>query len=273
MNKLAMSSNSILVSEEIFERNRLVIGDEIPLRVSINYEFSVNARFKVAGTYKYFPTVYEEDEVTFIGNLDYLSFFVGMVVPHDIWLRFDPRIPGDTVLDPIPTQFGLRTMGEKDARGIISNELAKLERVGVFGTLTIGFMAAVVMAIMGLLIYTYASLSERLNRFTILRAIGLLRQQITGQVIMEYAFLTAYGSIAGALIGISASELFVPLFRVAQQEGVSGVPLPPLIPIVAYDKVQYLVLGFVGAIVFLEISVITRALSRRAFSMLKSAFG
>jgi ABC-type antimicrobial peptide transport system permease subunit len=134
-------------------------------------------------------------------------------------------------------------------------------------------MAAVVMAIMGLLIYTYASLTERLHRFTILRAIGLLRQQITGQVIMEYAFLTAYGSIAGAWIGISASELFVPLFRVAQQEGVSGVPLPPLIPLIAYDRVQFLVVGFVGAIIFLEIAVITRALSKRAFSLLKGAFG
>ena len=273
MNQLATSSNSILVSEEIFERNRLVIGDDLPLRISINYEFIVNANFKVVGTYKYFPTVYEDDAVTIIGNLDYLSFYVGMVVPHDIWLQFDPRIEGDTVLDPIPIRYGLNTANEKDARGIINAELAKLERVGVFGTLTIGFMAAVVMAIMGLLIYTYASLSERLHRFTILRAIGLLRQQITGQVIMEYTFLTAYGSIAGALIGISASELFVPLFRVAQQEGVTGVPLPPLIPLVAYDKVQYLVAGFVGAIVFLEIAVITRALSKRAFSMLKGAFG
>lgn len=273
MNRLATSNNAILVSEEIYEKNRLMVGDEISLRISINYEFTVNARFKVAGTYKYFPTIYEDDDITFIGNLDYLSFFVGMVVPHDLWLKYDARIDGDTVLDPIPTRFVLNTAKAKDARGIIDTELAKHERVGVFGTLTIGFLAAVVMAVMGLLIYTYASLAERLHRFTILRAIGLLRQQITGQVIMEYAFLTAYGSIAGALIGISASELFVPLFRVAEQEGVTGVPLPPLIPMIAYDKVQYLVFGFVAVIVILEIGVITRALSRRAFSLLKSAFG
>lgn len=273
MNRLAQSPNSILVSQELYDRNRLVIGDELPLRIGINYEFAVYATFKVVGTYEYFPTVYEDDDITIVGNLDYLSFFVGMVVPHNIWLQYDPRIDGDTVLDPIPMRFALNTIGERDARGLIKTELAKLERVGVFGTLSIGFMAAVVMAIMGLLIYTYASLSERLHRFTILRAIGLLRQQITGQVIMEYAFLTAFGSIAGALIGISASELFVPLFSVAQQEGVTGVPLPPLIPVVAYDRVQWLVIGFVAAIVALEIGVITRALSKRAFSSLKGAFG
>ncbi|MDF1513152.1 MAG: FtsX-like permease family protein [Anaerolineae bacterium] len=273
MNRLAQAPNAILVSEDIYERNRLLIGDELSLRVSINYEFTVNARFKVVGTFTYFPTVYEDDNITFIGNLDYLSFFVGMVVPHNLWMKYDSQLDGDTVLAPLAPRFNLDTIREKDAREILNTELAKLERVGVFGTLSIGFMAAVVMAVMGLLIYTYASLAERLHRFTILRAIGLLRQQITGQVILEYAFLTAYGSIAGAMIGITASELFVPLFRVAQQEGVTGVPLPPLIPIVAYDRVQWLVLGFVAAIVFLEIAVISRALSRRAFSSLKSAFG
>ncbi|TFG69368.1 MAG: ABC transporter permease [Anaerolineales bacterium] len=273
MNKLAQSSNSILVSQELYDKNRLVIGDEIPLRIGINYEFPVYATFKVAGTFEYFPTVYEDDKVTIIGNLEYLSFFIGMVVPHDIWLQFDAGMDGKTVLEPLGPKYKLESIRVKDAKDIIRAELAKLERVGVFGTLTIGFVAAVVMAIMGLLIYTYASLAERLHRFTILRAIGLLRQQITAQVITEYAFLTAFGSIAGALIGISASELFVPLFTVAEQEGVTGVPLPPLIPLVAYDKVQWLVIGFVAAIVFLEIAVITRSLSRRAFTSLKSAFG
>ncbi len=273
MNALAQSSNSILVSQELFDKNRLVLGDEIPLRIGINYEFPVYATFKVAGTFDYFPTVYEEDAIAFIGNLDYLSFFVGMVVPHDIWVQYDGNLDNKVILEPLEPQYNLGTTHLKDAKATIRTELAKLERVGVFGTLTIGFMAAVVMAIMGLLIYTYASLAERLHRFTILRAIGLLRQQITAQVIMEYTFLTAFGSIAGALIGISASELFVPLFSVAEQEGITGVPLPPLLPIVAYDKVQWLVLGFVGAIVFLEIVVIARSLSKRAFSMLKSAFG
>jgi putative ABC transport system permease protein len=126
------------------------------------------------------------------------------------------------------------------------------------------------MALMGLLIYTYASLRERLERFTILRAIGMLRSQITAQVVMEYTFLTAYGAIAGALIGASASSLFVPLFRFT---GEQGVPLPPLIPIIAVEQVRYLVTIFVAIIVMLEVIVISRALSRRAFSLLKGVFG
>jgi putative ABC transport system permease protein len=126
------------------------------------------------------------------------------------------------------------------------------------------------MALMGLLIYTYASLRDRLHRLTILRAVGLLRRQISGQVVLEYAFLTAYGSVAGALMGSFAANMFVPLFRVTAEE---GVPLPPLIPVIAQDKVQLMVVSFVGLIITLEVFVIVRALSRRAFSMLKGVFG
>ncbi len=269
MNQLARSSNSILMSEELFRENELFIGDEITLRININYEFQVVDRFTVAGTFRYFPTVYEEERVTFIGNLDHLNFHIGMTMPHNIWMRLDPRANGQDVLRQIPGQLQIATGRERDVPGMIAEEQGKFERVGVFGTLSVGFLAAVVMAVMGLLIYTYASLRERLHRFTILRAIGLLQRQIAGQVVMEYAFLTAYGSLAGALIGAFASSLFVPLFRFT---GEQTVPLPPLIPIIAADQVRFLITIFVGVIIGLEVLVITRALSKRAFSMLKGAF-
>lgn len=270
MNQLALSSDAILVSEEILEENRINIGDEISLRVSVNYEFQVVDTFRVVGTYKYFPTVYEDDKVTFIGNLEHLNFYVGMTVPHGMWLRMDPGADTKEVLKRIPTDLRVMTGREGDSVDLVRTEQGKFERVGVFGTLSVGFLAAVAMAVMGLLIYTYASLRDRLHRFTILRAVGLLQSQIAGQVVMEYAFLTAFGSIAGAVIGSSASSLFVPMFRIT---GEQGVPLPPLIPIIAEDHVRVLVSIFVAVILLLEVTVITRALSKRAFSLLKSAFG
>ena len=97
------------------------------------------------------------------------------------------------------------------------------------------------MAAVGLLTYSYASLQERLYRFTLLRAMGLMRQQIVIQVILEYVFLTVYGAVAGALIGAVASALFVPFFRVA---GEGGIPLPPLIPVVAQKEVGWLMAIF-----------------------------
>ncbi|MGC9522117.1 MAG: ABC transporter permease [Anaerolineae bacterium] len=270
MNQLATSSDSILVSREIYEENQLRVGDEINLSVGVNYAFHVDDTFTVVGTFDYFPTVYEDDRITFIGNIDHLNFYFGMTVPHNIWLRTEPGADTEQILANIPRDLHIAAGRQGDSVEAVREEQSKFERVGVFGTLSVGFLAAVVMAVMGLLIYTYASLRERLHRFTILRAVGLLQSQIAGQVVMEYAFLTAYGSIAGALIGSFASTLFVPLFRITGEE---GIPLPPLIPIIAEDQVRILVAIFVAIIIGLEVFVITRALSKRAFSMLKSAFG
>ncbi len=267
MNRLATSSANVLVPQDFLEEYHLQIGDDLPMLVVVNYDLKINAIFKVAGTYEEFPTVYEEDGIVVIGNLDYLSFYLGVTVPHDILLKVQDGVDGDEIFSSVRTQLRIPMTGhERDARALINEEQSQFERVGVFGTLSVGFLAAVVMAAMGLLIYTYASLRERLRRFTILRAVGLLRRQIVAQVVMEYTFLTAYGAIAGALIGIWASNLFVPFFRVTGEE---GVPQPSLIPIIAQDRVERLVIAFVGAIIILEVWVILRALSRRQFTMLK----
>ncbi len=268
MNQLAQWSNAVLIPEELFVENHLQIGDEINLRVSINYEFSVNSSFKVAGTYKHFPTVYD-DKIAFIGNLDYLTFYVGMVVPHRIWMHLDDGATGDAVIKQVP-RLNVVPSTAGDAEALIETEQAKFERVGVFGTLSVGFLAAVAMAAMGLLIYTYASLQDRIRRFTILRAVGLQRRQISTQVIMEYLFLTSFGALAGSFIGAGASRFFVPLFRVT---GEKGVPLPTLIPVIAQDKVAQLVVVFVALIVLSEVLVIARALSQRAYTMLKGVWG
>lgn len=270
MNRLAASSDAILVSEEIFKENQLRVGDKINVNISVNYEIYIRDSFTVVGTFKYFPTVDEDERVTFIGNLSHLDFYVGLPVPRDMWVRLEKGATGEEVLKAIPTLLRVETGKNRDALALIQEEQSRFERVGVFGTLTVGFLAAVVMAVMGLLIYTYASLRERLYRFTVLRAIGLLRSQITGQVVMEYAFLTAFGAITGGLIGSFASQLFVPMFRIT---GEQKVPLPPLIPIIAIDQVRMLVTVFVGLIILLEVLVISQALSKRAFSMLKGVFG
>ena len=80
----------------------------------------------------------------------------------------------------------------------------------------------------------------------------------------------ACGAGAGAFIGVAASELFVPFFRVT---GEKGTPLPPLIPINAGQDIRHLAMTFAGIMVLLGVVVITRALSRRRFAMLRGHWG
>ena len=103
-----------------------------------------------------------------------------------------------------------------------------------------------------------------------LRAVGLRYWQIVGQVVLEYGLLTAWGAVAGALVGIAASELFVPFFRVT---GEQRTPLPPLLPVIAQQDISRLAVIFVGIMVLMGVVVIARALSRRHFAVLRGHWG
>jgi len=264
MNRLALASDSILVPQEFLTANHLQIGDQISLKVLVDFGVSVTSSFRIAGTYQYFPTVYE-DQVTVVGNMEHLFSFVGLTMPHNIWLRTEANADGETVLQAVTTT-GIETIEEKDTKGRIAEEQARMERVGVFGTLSVSFLAAAAMAALGLLTYSYASLQERLFHFALLNAVGLRRSQIIGQVFLEYAILTLYGAVGGVFIGSLAAELFVPLFRVT---GESGIPLPPLLPVIVQEEIIPLAGLFAGLMIVLELGVIAVAIYRRLFGMLR----
>jgi putative ABC transport system permease protein len=269
MNRLASAPDGVLVSREFLMSNGLQIGDELAARVRLDEDDLVGmaADLTIVGTYTYFPTVYEEEAVTIVGNLEYLSSLFGITVPHDLWLRLEPGAAGKAVLEAIPGALRITTDAERDARAILAEERARMERVGIFGTLTVGFLAATTMAILGLLIYSYASLRERVYRFAVLHAIGLSRRQVVTQVIMEYAFLAVFGALAGVLIGVFTSELLIPFFRFT---GERGMPLPPLLPIIAGQKVMNLAIVVSLIIVLAEVATIASTLYRRVLAMLKS---
>lgn len=265
MNRLAMAPENILVSQAFLEENALQIGDRISMLVLTDLGASVNSQFTVAGTYTYFPTVYD-DQVAVVGNLEYLFSFFGVSMPHNIWLRLQPGADSQQVLAAIPEATRVETIRESDVEGIVAEQKAQMERVGVFGTLSVSFLMSAIMAALGLLTYSYASLHERLFQFSVLRAVGMRRAQLVGQVLFEYATLTAYGAGVGVLIGSFAAELFVPLFRVS---GEARMPLPPLLPVVAHGEILPLVVGFAGTMILLELVVLSSALYQRAFVALR----
>jgi putative ABC transport system permease protein len=267
MNRLALIPEGILVSQKFLQEHTLQIGDRLQINVVTDAGVGVKTAFEIVGTYHYFPTVYE-DKVTIIGNLENLFTLTGLTMPHHIWLRAQSGTSGEAILKAVATT-GIETINDADARTLIATALAEMERVGVFGTLSISFLAAALMAALGLLTYSYASLQERLFNFAMLRAMGAKRGQIIGQVFLEYALLTGYGAIAGALIGMVVTNLFVPLFRIT---GDLGKALPPLLPIIAQAEIIPLAVIFAGLMVALELLLIAFALYRRLFTALRMGY-
>lgn len=268
MNRLAVAGPNVLVSEKFYTDNLLTVGDRIDAFILTDAGVSVTEQFVVAGVYRHFPTVYE-DETVIVGNLDYLFSFFPVAMPHEIWLRLAPGAQSAAVLDAIPAETGVGFIWDVAVDETLETQRAQMERVGVFGTLTVSFVMSALMAALGLLTYSYASLNERLFHFSVLRAVGMRRASVAAQVLLEYAILTAYGAVVGVLVGSYAAELFVPLFRVGSGP---NAPLPPLIPIIAGDEILPMVLAFAGLMLLLELVVLSSALYRRIFVALRMGY-
>jgi putative ABC transport system permease protein len=269
MNRLAILPENLLVSQRFLNEHHLDIGDQLHLRLVIEGEMELRSLFTIAGIFTYFPTVDEYAWPTMIGNLDYVSAMAGVTAPHRIWLRLQEGTQGESVLEVLPQQMDIVGIQVSDAQASIARERAAFARVGIFGTLSMGFLAAVLIAGLGLLVYSYASLRERVYRFSVLHAVGLLYRQIIAQVALEYTAVTAYGAVAGTVTGAAAAWLFVPFFTVT---GERRVPLPPLIPVIAQRHISAMGATFAVIMATIAVVVIVVTVSRRRFEMLRVRF-
>lgn len=264
MNRLALAPNAVLVSDQFLNENLLRVGDRLSMHVIPDTGIWIPDSFIIVGSYSYFPTV-NEGETVIIGNRDYLLLMTGTEFPREYWVRFAPGSTSEDVQAAVRST-GLTPSKWRSAPDILAQEQAKLERIGIFGTLTIGFGAAAIMAVIALVMHGAASLRQRSYQFGVLRALGLDRRPLLAQVGLEYLLLTAYGTIAGSVIGIGAALLFTPFFRMS---GGGTLPLPPLIPEIAWDQITAFALIFAGSMVVVESLLVARGLRDRLFSILR----
>ncbi|MBC7239886.1 MAG: ABC transporter permease, partial [Chloroflexi bacterium] len=200
------------------EKSNHQVGDILPLKVAVVGVTEREYQARIVGVYDYFPTVYEEESPAVIGNLDHIITTFGGASTYEIWLRADREALESGAVKRGLANVAPAVTGYRDIWEQMAEEREAKERIGVYGTLTLGFLATLILSGIGLLIQYHRSLNERLSRFAMLRAIGLSRAELFAQVQGEYLILLAVGLAAGVGIGIWASRLFIPFFRVSSAE-------------------------------------------------------
>ena len=264
MNRLAAAPEAVLVSRAFLSEHLLRIGDRLDVWVILEPGISTRTDFLISGVYDYFPTV-EQDEIVLIANLEFLHLIGGAVYAYEVWLRAPENDRGEEVRRKLRIG-GIETLRWHDVVGTLIEEKARLERVGVFGALTVGFLSAALMAVLAFLMHSYASLRERFYQFGVLRAIGALRRQLIIQLAVEYAVLVLYGTAAGAVIGVWVSVLFTPFFRSAAD---SKAILPPMLPVIAEGEITRLTIIFIAVMVLVIVAATAQATQRRIFEVMR----
>jgi putative ABC transport system permease protein len=233
MNGLAIQSNGVLVPRTFMAQHALSIGDTFRITVRA-YGQATEADVEVIGAFDMFPTWYpEEDGPLFVGNLDYLFEQVGWQIPYDVWLRTNDGVDFAGIEEGV-RDLRLRVLTWKAPPMEIAEEQRRPERQGLFGVLSVGFVAAALLTVMGFLLYAFFSFRRRFIEMGVLRAIGLSAGQMTAFLAWELAFLILVGLIAGTGLGAWVSELFIPYLQVGSGP---SAQVPPFVVEIAWPAI------------------------------------
>ena len=247
MNALAVTWNGVLVPRSFMSQHALNVGDTFRVRVH-TYGQANELDVKIAGAFDLFPTWYPEDGPLFVGNLDYLFEQAGGQFPYNVWLKADPDVDHDQIVEGV-RDLRLRVLDWDAPLLKVDAEQRRPERQGLFGLLSVGFVAAALLTVLGFLLYALFSFRRRFIELGILRAIGLSSRQMTAFLAWELAFLILVGVVAGTGLGAWVSEMFIPYLQVGTGP---SAQTPPFVVKIAWSAIFriYALFGllFVGAL-------------------------
>jgi len=250
MNRLAIDDSALLVSPEFMAQYSLNAGDKVELTVSAYGEFRT-VSFIIADVVRYFPTYYpnpEEPSHLFVANLDYIFNQMGGLFPYDVWISTPDHVNPDEIQDGL-LDLDIRVLYMQDSRSAVTREQGRPERAGVFGILSVGFVAAALLTTMGVVLHSFIAFRRRFIEFGVLRAIGLSVSQMITFLGFEQFVLIGSGVTAGTAIGVAVSNLFIPFLQVGTDKYAS---IPPFVVLIAWDDVTTIYLVF-GAILLLAV--------------------
>jgi len=263
MNRLADYPDAALVSETFATQQGLRIGDRFTLAMNDRGQ-TQNITFTIVGMLRYFPTLYDQGPPFVIGNLDYSFDSQGGLYPYEVWLSLAPDASLQTVA-AAGIGYGLR-MIRSTPQTLLDLDLRRPERQGLFGLLSVGFLATTMVTVIGFVAYTLLSFQRRLVELGVLRAIGLSTRQLSMLLVFEQMLVVGFGAVSGTLVGILTSRLFIPFLQVR-----TGVypETPPFVVRIDWERIA-LVYGISGGLLAATIVVTVLLLHRmRIFEAVK----
>jgi putative ABC transport system permease protein len=267
MNRLATQPDGAIISSDLLARG-FNVGDRLPVRVDM-YGDRHEIELVIVGVVDLFPGLYPQQGSLVISQLDNLFDQVGGQYPYDVWVDLAPNA------DLAQVAAGVRALGIdlveiRSATELTRSEQARPQRQGLFGLLSVGFLAAALLTIIGLLSTIVMNARQRLQELGVLRAIGMPQRAAMSTLLLEQLSIIGSGLLAGTAIGSSCALLVVPTIVT------SGGPYPgtpPIAPRLPLEDMSLLVLAL-GTTLLLALVGLAFALRRmQLFTIVKMGDG
>ncbi|MBO3751281.1 ABC transporter permease [Streptosporangiaceae bacterium NEAU-GS5] len=130
---------------------------------------------------------------------------------------------------------------------------------GLQGALVLGFLAALVFALLGFLVNAAVAARERTAEFALLRALGVSHRQVFGLLAVEQAFIVALSLAAGTALAVTVAVLVVPHIVLTGQ---ATAVTPGVLLDIPWGATAALLVG-VGVALFAIVAGLARQLRRQ----------
>lgn len=243
-----------IVSDTFLGATGLHAGDT----TTVTLASGKSVTLRVAAVAHYFPTLDPHAYPFVVANLAYLTRVTRSPGPSEVWLATDPFQATVDRLLSVARTWPRRII---DYQGLTARFSAQDEPLtaGVYGVVSVGFLIALALAILGFVAYAYLSLQRRRAEFAIVRALGLSSGQLRWLVLCEQLFLVGAGVVGGIVTGLLTTELFLPYLPIAAHT------LPPFLVVMPWGAVA----AFIGA----ALAVFVLVLSLHVWMLLRLHLG
>jgi len=242
MNMLARHTDGAIVSRDLLT-NGLRVGDALPMTLQL-YGDQREVRFRIIAAIDLWPGLYPQDGPIVVANLNYIFDQMGGQYPYDVWIARDLEVPADAIVASVGA-LGIPVVDALDVATLTAREQSRPQRQGLFGLLTIGFLTAGALTLLGFLVAGLITARRRAIELGMLRALGLSGTGVAVALALEQALLIGAGMVAGTAIGALAATLVVPFMQV----GVGPYPgTPPVAPQLAWESMAGIYVAYGGAL-------------------------
>jgi putative ABC transport system permease protein len=242
MNLLARNADGVLVSRSLLAKG-VKIGDPLPALVKIDDD-QRQVNFKIVGAIDLWPGYYPQDGPIVVANLNYIFDEMSGQYPYDVWIAREPGAKVDEIAAGV-RGLGISLVDVRDAATLIVEAQSQPKRQGLFGLLSVGFLAASGLTLLGFLLSALINARRRAIELGVLRALGMSGAQVAVALVTEQVLLVLAGIGAGTASGLLAATLVVPLLQVGAGPH-PGTPVSP--PQIAWDQVALIYVVFAAAL-------------------------
>jgi hypothetical protein len=215
----------VLASADLIDELGVGIGAEIPLNGLPQYA----GTGQIVGSFDAFPTVRPDEGYGVV--VDYQTYLAATHGPGvnptspDAYLLAvdDGRVDAATGRLSAPPFSSADVVSASERAAALSLDPTSL---GMLGSLTMGLVAASVLAAIGFVVNSTVTTRERLGQFAVLRAVGLSSRQLVAWIGIETGMVVVFGIVAGIGLGFLLSAVALPLVTVTQE---ASSVVPPLI--------------------------------------------